>query len=337
MRYNLFLLLFLLISTIDSNAQDIHFSQFDYTGVNLSPAQTGLYQGDYRVNASHRSQWHNVPVSYQTTAFSFDAHLLPYRTGKNILAGGLIFYYDQAGDSRLSKANIGLSLAYHKRIAKHFLVGVGAQIDFAQRNFETKALTFDDQFNGDFFVPSIVSQDMSTLADNTTFNFADYHTGVNLRWQLNRRNFADVGTALYHLTRPQQSFLGEQLELPQRLSVFSQASIQFHPKMDLLPTIWYQTQGISQEFVAGLGLRYHLNPNPGREVAIDFRALHRLKDALILKVGVDYQRLHVGLSYDINTSGFITATNRQGGFEIAVQYIWAKVPELPSVKTCPTF
>ena len=53
-------------------AQDIHFSQFNMSPVNLNPAFTGFFDGDYRGVANYRSQWSSVPVSYSTVSLQAD-------------------------------------------------------------------------------------------------------------------------------------------------------------------------------------------------------------------------------------------------------------------------
>ena len=53
-------------------AQDIHFSQYNGSLLNLNPAFTGFFDGDYRVNGIFRSQWQSVPVPYKTVGFAAD-------------------------------------------------------------------------------------------------------------------------------------------------------------------------------------------------------------------------------------------------------------------------
>jgi len=43
------------------------------------------------------------------------------------------------------------------------------------------------------------------------------------------------------------------------------------------------------------------------------------------------------LSYDINVSDFQVATDRNGGFELSVRYLFKKICPVPNVKFCPPF
>jgi hypothetical protein len=73
-------------------AQDIHFSQFDGALLNISPAYTGVFDGDYRFSAIYRSQWQAVPVGYSTFNINAETKLKPLffkkrpnRTGRFLL------------------------------------------------------------------------------------------------------------------------------------------------------------------------------------------------------------------------------------------------------------
>ena len=75
----------------------------------------------------------------------------------------------------------------------------------------------------------------------------------------------------------------------------------------------------------------------------DYKALHgglwfRNRDAAYLTLGMDYQQLFVGISYDINVSKLVPASNLRGGFEIAIRYIInAFKPKKIIHRVCPDF
>jgi hypothetical protein len=53
---------------------------------------------------------------------------------------------------------------------------------------------------------------------------------------------------------------------------------------------------------------------------------------------MDYRNFNVGISYDVNTSKLIAATNRRGGFELSVIYILRKaVPFIAKKRVCPIY
>ena len=48
---------------------------------------------------------------------------------------------------------------------------------------------------------------------------------------------------------------------------------------------------------------------------------NNVSDAIIPYVGMDYGSFNLGISYDVNVSGFKVASQSQGGFEISLIYI----------------
>ena len=335
MRRILYLYIFLM-SLAKLSAQDLHYTQYDFAPLYLNPAQSGLFNGDYRVVANMRDQWFSVPVPYFTMSTSFDARLLPARMGNNVLSAGGLFHYDRAGDSRLSLSNILLNISYHQQIAKGLFLGAGLQTGFGQRRFRRDQMTFDDQFNGDVFDPNIVSADFSNL-NRPVLSYMEIGVGLNLRYQKSSRTWLNSGLAFVHLNSPKQSFLGQDIRLKIRTTVSANASVQIHSKWDLVPTVLFQNQGTYREFMFGMLSRYHINQNPGRETALFFGIHNRFADAVAPVIGVNYQTWQFGFSYDINVSKFNAATDSNGGFELSLIYIWRKVPGLPTVKTCPVF
>jgi len=320
------------------SAQDIHWSQFDYAPLNLNAAHTGLFSGDFRLVGNYRSQWFDVPVSYRTISLTFDAHLLPYKLENDVWGAGLTFNHDQAGDGQLATLNIMASTAFTKRITKHFFIGAGVQLGFNNRRYNLEKLTFNDQFNGDVYDPNLVSFDQTKFAGNTNISYFDINTGLNFRFQSSQRLWINLGGGIFHLTQPNMSFLGvEGVLLPVRWNVMANASVPVSERIDIMPVFIFQRQLEYQEIVYGTSMRYHFNLNPGRETSAEIGILHRWDDAIVARIGFAYQNWHVGLSYDINVSGFQTATKSNGGYELSIVHIWSKVPDLGTIKTCPIF
>ena len=51
---------------------------------------------------------------------------------------------------------------------------------------------------------------------------------------------------------------------------------------------------------------------------------YRLDDAIIPAFGLNYNNIRAVVSYDINTSDLVAASNNKGGFEFSIMYIWNK-------------
>lgn len=69
------IILCFLLGRLNGVAQDLHFSQFTMTPLQLDPSITGKFGGDQRVILNYRDQWRSVAAPFKTYGFSFDTHL----------------------------------------------------------------------------------------------------------------------------------------------------------------------------------------------------------------------------------------------------------------------
>jgi type IX secretion system PorP/SprF family membrane protein len=149
-------LLFIIHCSLFIKGQDIHFTQYNFSPLNENPAYTNLFDGDMRFVGNFKNQWQSVPVSYNTASASMDMNFVTLKNHDRI-GGGLLFYYDRAGDSHLSSLNAALSFSYQLNFGKNDVntISFGYQIGFVNRSFDYTKLFFDNQFNGDAFNLSI--------------------------------------------------------------------------------------------------------------------------------------------------------------------------------------
>ncbi len=320
--------------------QDIHYSMF-YNGPQiLNPALTGIFHGDSRVMGHYRRQWQDVPVDYLTFSGTYDMKVYTQKGhGRDFWGFGLNFNYDRAGFSKLSLSQLQLGASYSKELKENVFLTGGAQLGFSQRQFKTEDLTFDNQFNGSIFDPSL-----PTLEDftNTSIFFMDIGLGGNLRVQSpNRRSKLDLGLSLYHINRPSQSFFDDtEVNLPMRFAVHAIGALKVADPVDILLRGAAQFQSTYREFVPGIAARIYLDNKRGKELAFQLGVNARfnsITDAIIPTIEIHLRTLSVGVSYDVNVSQFDIATDKMGGPEIWISYRIVKVRPLGDFKTCPIF
>lgn len=319
-----------------ASAQDIHYSQFNASPQNLNPAQAGLFDGDWRFVGNFRSQWSVIPVPYRTFSIATDTRLNT-KLKNDVPAVGLIINTDKSGDSKFTTTQILFSGAYIKKLNKdstHF-VSLGIQPGITTKSFNVAALTFDNQYDGDAYNASLASGENFP---KTRMTYFDMGAGLGYLWKKNHRTLVNIGLSTLHINRPKQSFFNnDDIRLDMKTCLSGIAEFPIAAQLDLLPTFMYQRQGKFQETVVGLFGKYHLKPVNGMTTAVSLGGFYRMKDAFILVANMDYKNFNVGLSYDINTSKLIEATNRRGGFEISVIYIFKKIkPFVAKKRVCPT-
>jgi type IX secretion system PorP/SprF family membrane protein len=275
-----------------------------------------------------------------TFSGTYDMKVYPKnKPGNDFFGFGVNFNYDRAGYSKLSLSQLQLGGSYTKELATNTFLTGGLQIGLAQRGFKTADLTFDNQFNGQMYDPTLPhNEDFS----NTSIFFADVSVGGNLRVQnANQRTKLDVGVSMYHLNKPKQAFFDDSdAKLPNRFAVYGIGAIKLANPIDLLLHATAQFQSSFRENVLGAALRLYLSQKRGKELAFQFGVnvrLNSVTDAIVPTVEIHYQSLSVGVSYDVNVSNFEAATDNRGGPEIWVAYRILKVKPLSKFKTCPIF
>lgn len=350
LKTQLYPIFLLLLSCWTLQAQDIHYSQFYNAPVNLNPALCGVFKGDARFVGNYRSQWKAVPVDYLTFAAAADKKFNPKDPDRNgLFSAGLSFNYDQAGLSKLQLVQLGLSGSYTHRLSSYSYLSAGVQVMGNNRSFSLGKLTFDDQYD-----PGRGTVD-ETLPNNENFPkeskfFLGLGTGLNLRLQNlsdaalvedgSKRSYLDVGVGIFNLNRPDQSFYKDiKSHLFTRYSPYASAVVQLGGKnvpFDLVGNVTWQFQGPYEEKLGMLGVRWHAEFEPDRQIWFQFGSGYRFDDfgdSLYPTVEVFFRGLQVGFNYDINVSDFNIATNRRGGFEVSARYTIDKVPRI--IKVCP--
>jgi len=317
--------------------QDIHYSQFNASPQNLNPAQVGLFNGDWRFAGNYRGQWAAIPVPYKTFSIAADTRLKT-KLVNDVPAVGLIINTDKAGDSKFTTTQAYISAGYIKKLTKdsaNFLT-IALQPGISSKAFDVNALTFDNQWDGDSYDPNIGSLENFS---RTRITYFDMGAGVSYLWRKTQRTQVNVGFSALHLTKPKQSFFDDRdIRLDMKFAVSGIGEFPVSAKIDVLPTFLFQSQGKFNETLVGVFGKYYLKPVNGMPTAVSLGGFYRLKDAFILAANMDYRNFNVGLSYDVNISKLIAATNHRGGFEISVIYIFRKlVPFVAKKRVCPIY
>jgi len=329
--------LVILLLAFSVKAQDIHFAQFYHSPLNLSPALTGVHEGDRRFIGNLRSQWQAALVPYKTFSGMFDSKVYSNKFKKGMLGVGAVFNYDVAGDGELGNVQLTASGSYVMTIDAENFLSFGLQVGVAQRSFRPASLTFDNQFDGEIFDPNRPINEQFT---NTAKVYGDINFGVNWHGQkLRKRTRLDVGAAVYHLNQPDQSFNpNDPARLSSRISLYMMPTIQVNKTFDFVLNGMAQLQGAYTEGFLGAGGRIHLNQRRTKEMALQITGSYRFNafgDAIIPAAELHYKTWIVGLSYDINISDFQRATNRYGGPELAIRYTITNVKPINTFKICP--
>jgi len=325
-----------LVLSFQLHAQDIHYSQFGRSPLNINPALTGLFKGDLRFIGNYRSQWNKIPVNYMTFSGGVDQKFINSSMQNSLFSAGLYLNHDEAGDLKLSNTNVNLSGSFTRRLStKHYLTA-GIQIGGAQRRFDVSKLQVDSQYDGDQFNSSLSTQENAL---NSSVFYVDLSGGVNYRFQnFDNRMKLDFGVAVFHANTPDQSFYNDgNQKLDRRWSYYGMTTFGVGKIVDVGIQAIAQFQGPHQEILVGGMGKIHLNKERDKELAFGLGLSYRIDDAWVPSMVVDYRMWSFGVSYDVTSSPFNLISFRRGGPEFSLIYIFSKVRPPKEFEICPLF
>lgn len=294
-------------------AQDPHLSQYFQSPVFQNPANIGRFDGSIRLQGHYRQQWASISNGFVTSSAHADFKLAN-------MGLSLSFVDDNAGTAGLTHTNALLGFAYHKDFLDlRHRFSLGAQFGFIQKGFDPTALTFGNQWVSDQGVDITLPTGENFF--NTQLTIADVNSGIAYTYEAPEPKWlmgAHIGLAFAHITQPDISFFNAEGYLPMKMSAIAEVDFLSGERIQIRPSVLYARQGVAREIVLGGRLRYEIDS----EVHFHAGAYYRLQDALIPYVGLSFNGMDIGLSYDVNLSPLSQATNLRGGLELNISYIW---------------
>lgn len=315
-----------LFITISSFSQDIHFSQFDETPLQLNPSNAGL-QYETRANINYKSQWQSVNAPFKTMAASFDKRFLKKK--KHQLGVGVDFFKDDASNSSITSIQANASINAIINIDDKSKIAGGLMVGFAQRSINTGGYTWGNQYNG-------VKYDGSkATGENIIGNSLAYlDLGAGIQYSFGSKQMyvsandakrVNIGFSVFHPNRPSYTFTDDGSRLYMKFVFHGDASLGIpNSNVVLKPSYIVFKQGPSTEITPGMQVQYVLGERSKytrikKFTAFTIGAYYRAKDAVIALAKLEFAGYSVGLSYDVNLSKLRTVSQTRGGFEISLR------------------
>lgn len=323
----------LLLVPFFGNSQDIHWSQFNDNPVFQNPANSGQFNGDVRFVGNYRDQWRSVTVPFQTLNFSVDSK--PYN--RRDIGYGLMVFHDVVGDGNFRtievQGNISKSFKLTPDSTHSMRVGMNLGMNHRQLNFDN--FYFDNQFDGVQFFPSLPTGEVLNSDRKTNFSIG---LGTTYQYYVNEHFNITGGVGFFNLNRPNQGFYQETIKRDIRFNMFGKGIYALNYDWDLVPGFQLSVQGKYRELMIGSSVKYTLIDRLGEYRAVYAGLFMRNRDAAYFSLGMDYQALFVGVSYDLNFSKLVPASRTRGGVEIAVRYIINRFkPKKIVHRICPDY
>ena len=275
--------------------QEAQFSHNMFNNMGVNPGYAGL-RNAICATALARQQWvglrdaNGARVNPETYSLTVDAPI-PF------LKGGLAigFMQDQLG----FETNVGVKIAYSYHLPLDFgKLGLGGQIGFLDKRVDFGK--FEPITPGD---PVLIGGEESHM-------FTDFALGAF--YQAHNQAFAGLSVSQ---VRQAGGYLGES-DYRLRRHVFATAGYQYtlpsNPAYTLSPSTLIKTDLRSVQFDINTLVTYNNRFWGG--------VSYRPQDAVVILLGVNYEQISIGYSYDLTTSQLGRTGRSFGSHEIMLRY-----------------
>lgn len=330
-------ILTLILLTGDIHAQDPHFSQFFVSPLALNPAYAGKFDGTYRFSGNVKKQWPLINNAFTSGAAAIDFPILGNRIPEMDTWGlGLMAINDRSGNGILNNSFYSISTAYTKSLDENGFnqITVGFQGSFASKRINLANANLEDELTA-FGFTGVTSENF--IGNPFSINYADLNAGFMYALSTNGQNSFFIGTSVYHINRPSESFNAGNYLLNPRTTIHGGGYLPSGMNNNIHFSFMHQVQGASSETLIGGAYSTGFLSNTDRQTEIHAGLWIRVGDAVIPYIGAEFNQLRIGISHDINLSGLSRASYARGGSELSIIYTGGKKDPLNKKINCPKF
>ena len=291
-------IIFVLIGIVLSQAarsQDPQFSQYNASPLLIAPSFAGNSLGS-RAFVNFRDQWAKLPGSYVTYSVAYDHNFYAINSGL-----GIVCMRDVAGTARLGTTTLTGLYSYRFNMNDSWRIRPGISFTYAQRSLQFSRAIFPDQISETGTDPITVEQ------GTRPYYYWDAASSVVV---YNRTMY--FGLAVDHLVRPNTSFARLDARTPMQWSQFGGINFPMMNRVGKAPEV------ISVNYLFKMSADYRqidIGANWYRApllLGLAWRGLpskdYPSYDALIFTVGIAFNNMAIGYSYDFTVSKLGPAT-----------------------------
>lgn len=322
MRLKSILILSVLLVANVLFAQDIHYTQYNFSQLNVNPANTGNFEGTFRVFGIQRLQEFATTDlnGYSTLNLSGDYNLSVRPRGKDWISVGVNIYNDNAGSLDRKVGAYGGSLGYHIAMEKDAsrFVSLGASFSGGNVQYGQSATTASTILGG---------QSANLIPERTSMR--DLTLGIAYTVKGETSKFKMGGSV--------ENILGKKALNPIGINIHADyySSISEKTGWDAGTWLYYQNESLA----VNLQSKFHFKPSVKNPLVLTAGLGTRTLKNVFLILGAEYGNFNVGMSYDADISGLNNANNTYKGIELGVSYKHSiyKKPVVKPVIFCPRF
>jgi hypothetical protein len=207
-----------------------------------------------------------------------------------------------------------------------------------QQRFDPTQLRFDDEFQNGVYIP----RSTSATYNQTQLNYLDGSVGLSFSSEFENDIKYYVGAGMFHITNPKVAFYEQNaVYLSRKYIANIGLSLPINEWSTMILYGDYFQQGGYKQGQVGIFYRNNLlDIDEMNIVSLTGGMIARWNDALIPMVRLDYYKIGLGLSYDMNISKLRTASQFRGGLECSLSfksYLNINNSSLKKVRCLPAF
>lgn len=291
--------------------QDVHFTLFNNNPLYLNPANTGNFNGDWRLAANFRNQWGAASNPYKTSSLSFDKS---FYLKNNKLAAGLFFINDNSGISGLTFNNLFASIGYEKEINKNFF-NLGLQLGYAFGSVNSWQVWNNNE--GEFSS----SNGETNMNDKTSF--LDLNAGLTWKRLIGIYE-PEIGLAFSHINSPKKTFFESSEKEKIKSTFHAKVKIDITDNLYVMPSILYMGKENMNLTLAGTNIGYtKLGSARVKQIYTGFylrNGILNKSDSFCALIGATIGSIDFTFSYDTNISDLKKSAGNMGAYEISLIY-----------------
>jgi type IX secretion system PorP/SprF family membrane protein len=310
------LLIFLVFSGLQMQAQDVLFSQNFLVPETINTSFTGAIRAA-KVGSIHRSQWRNAAFKTNSSFVYFDTWFEGFKTGLGV---SFLNQTETASSYSFNQINFNYSMAFQLSDTWFFRPSISA--GFGMKNYGFQNILLEDQINLNNNIINTSSLDPLLLA--TQRNFFDFSSSI-----LFNNDDSWIGLTIKHLNKPNIS-LTENGNIP--LDIFWSVHTKYYlPFLEGTRT-WFANK--SKFYVLGnfmmqgnvnrfdIGFQYIFEDQFSLGITAATSPIKTDENSPFINsvstfAGIRWQGFRFGYSYDFNTTELI---NTGGIHEFSVAY-----------------
>lgn len=286
-----------LLSQVNLRAQDPVFSQYFASPMTFNPALLGNdMRKEYKVSLLTRQKWWGENAKpFTTNAISIQKQITSDINYFNLMYVGLQMLNERSADGVLTNSYFGATLNDKIKISENDFLSTALSFSYANRMVDLSVATFQSQFGSFGFMPNSVNYDPISLVSNKYF---DLNAGVSFDHQGSNQIDYQLGIGLFHVNKPGQSVLNnDAYKLDMRSVLHGSLVYRFENKDFAQFSTNLQAQG--QDRIFTLGGHYTRELDEVKNIYVTVGVWNRWNEALYPYVGVKFNDISLGFSYDV--------------------------------------